>query len=139
VKFVVMIFFRHIKLSSGLIGKDVKPREKFHREQLFGEQFQDVEAPYLPPVGPPMGQATSWGSTQEVIPPTALFVALFMGPSRCLEPGFFPLVVMIDCTLLSGLVLARMEFPCDSAQACFSTGRVHENSTKKAKSKGRLR
>jgi hypothetical protein len=44
VKFVVMIFFRHIELSSGLIGKDVKPREKFHREQLFGEQSLDVES-----------------------------------------------------------------------------------------------
>jgi len=50
--------------------------------------------------------------------------------------GFFPRVVMIDYTLLSGLVLAPMEFPCDSAQACFSTGRVHENSAKKAESQG---
>ena len=43
-KFAVMMFLRHIKLSSGLIGKDVKPREKFHVEQLFGGHFCDVEA-----------------------------------------------------------------------------------------------
>jgi len=43
---------------------------------------------------------------------------------------------MIDCTLLSGLVLAPVEFPCDSAQACFSKGRVHENSAKKAEGEG---
>jgi hypothetical protein len=43
-----MIFFRHIKLSSGLIGKDVKPGEKFHPQQLLGEQFWDLEALYLP-------------------------------------------------------------------------------------------
>jgi len=44
VKFVVMIFFRHIELSSGLIDKDVKPREKFHPQQLFDGHFCDVEA-----------------------------------------------------------------------------------------------
>jgi hypothetical protein len=53
-----------------------------------------------------------------------------------LDQGFFPHVVMINCTLLAGMDLAPMGFPCDSAQACFSTGRVHENSAKKAKSKG---
>jgi hypothetical protein len=53
-----------------------------------------------------------------------------------LQQSFFLRVVVIDCTLLSGLVLAPMEFPCDSAQACLRTGRVHENSAKKAKSKG---
>ena len=47
-KFVVMIFFRHIKLSSGLIGKDVKPGEKFHPQQLFHGQFPGGEAPCLP-------------------------------------------------------------------------------------------
>ena len=46
-KFVVMIFFRHIKLSSGLIGKDVKTGEKFHPQQLFGEHFPGKEVLYL--------------------------------------------------------------------------------------------
>ena len=53
-----------------------------------------------------------------------------------LQQDFFLGVVVIDCTLLSGLVLAPMGFPCDSAQVCLRTGRVHENSAKKAKSKG---
>jgi len=48
VKFVVMIFFRHIKLSSGLIGKDVKTGEKFHQQQLFGGPFPGEEVLYLP-------------------------------------------------------------------------------------------
>jgi hypothetical protein len=43
-----MIFFRHIKLSSGLIGKDVKLGEKFHPQQLFHGQFPGGETPYLP-------------------------------------------------------------------------------------------
>jgi hypothetical protein len=51
VKFVVMIFFRHIKLSSGLIGKDVKPGEKFHPQQLFHRQFPGGGTPYLPLFG----------------------------------------------------------------------------------------
>jgi hypothetical protein len=48
VKFVVMIFFRHIKLSSGLIDKDVKTGEKFHQQQLFGGHFPGEEVLYLP-------------------------------------------------------------------------------------------
>ena len=56
-KFVVMIFFRHIKLSSTLIGKDVKPREKFHAQQLFGGQFYDAEVPYWPMVWALTGEA----------------------------------------------------------------------------------
>ena len=47
-KFVVMIFFRHIKLSSGLIGKDVKVGEKFHPQQLFDGHFRGEEVLYLP-------------------------------------------------------------------------------------------
>ena len=47
-KFVVMIFFRHIKLSSGLIGKDVKTGEKFHLQQLFDAHFPGEEVLYLP-------------------------------------------------------------------------------------------
>ena len=47
-KFVVMIFFRHIKLSSGLIGKDVKTGEKFHTQQLFDGHFPGEEVLYLP-------------------------------------------------------------------------------------------
>lgn len=46
-KFVVMIFFRHIKLSSGLIGKDVKTGEKFHPQQLFGGRLPGEEVLYL--------------------------------------------------------------------------------------------
>ena len=47
-KFVVMIFFRHIKLSSGLIGKDVKVGEKFHTQQLFDGHIPGEEVLYLP-------------------------------------------------------------------------------------------
>ena len=46
-KFVVMIFFRHIKLSSGLIGKDVKTGEKFHPQQLFDGYIPGKEVLYL--------------------------------------------------------------------------------------------
>ncbi len=79
-KFVVMIFFRHIELSSGLIGKDVKPREKFHPQQLLAGTFTTRKYHIGLWFEPPWGQATSWASTREVIPPSALFVAPFTGP-----------------------------------------------------------
>ena len=55
-KFVVMIFFRHIKLSSGLIGKDVKTGEKFHPQQLFDGRFPGEEVLYLLMLCPLRGQ-----------------------------------------------------------------------------------
>jgi len=69
VKCVVMIFifFRHIELSSGLIDKDVKPREKFHPQQLFDGHFYDAEVPYWPMVFASTGASARRISDQEVI------------------------------------------------------------------------
>jgi hypothetical protein len=43
VQFMVMILFRHIYLSSGLIDKDVKIRQKFHEPQLFVLSFLIIQ------------------------------------------------------------------------------------------------
>jgi hypothetical protein len=52
-----------------------------------------------------------------------------------LQRGFFLPVVMIDCTLLSGLVLAPMPFPCDSAQTTWVQEEFMKTAPKKPRAK----
>jgi hypothetical protein len=90
VKFVVMIFFRHIKLSSGLIGKDVKTGEKFHPQQLFGGHFRGEEVLYLPMLlrGPyqpdkwPMGDLANAAGGYARLQAVNIFAARFLSSRR---------------------------------------------------------
>jgi hypothetical protein len=46
---------------------------------------------------------------------TAAVFPMFDSGHSVVAEGFFPPAVMINCTLLSGLVLAPILFPCNSA------------------------
>jgi hypothetical protein len=129
VKFVVMIFFCHIKLSSGVIGKDVKPGEKFHPQQLFQDSFPAGKRRICLCLGLYRIIASRIRNHEVIQPRMATRSRVCrsrqiqwqhpksrsFGVNR-LQHGFFPRVVVIDCILLSGPVLAPMPFPCDSAQ-----------------------
>jgi len=47
VQCIVMILFRAIQLSSSLIDKDVKIRQKFHEPQLFDERLKGIIPSHL--------------------------------------------------------------------------------------------